>query len=107
MSLYQHKIPIKKDCSIEKALLVISGKWKPAILSELFKREVRLKDIQAGLPEAPKRALTQQLNEMIIDGIISKIDFNQYPKKTVYSLTPLGCQLYPVFQELEKFGDNF
>ena len=106
MSSYQHKTPIKSDCSIEKALLVISGKWKPAILSELLKRNLRLKDIQAGLPEAPKRALTQQLNEMVRDGIVSKTDFNEFPKKTEYSMTPLGCKLYPVFQELGKFGDN-
>ena len=106
MSSYQHKIPIKADCPLEKALLVISGKWKPAILSELLKRNLRLKDIQAGLPEAPKRALTQQLKELVDAGIISKIDFNQFPKKTEYAITPLGFQLSPAFQELSKFGNK-
>lgn len=106
MGLYQRKTPIKKDCSIEKTLLVISGKWKPAILSELLKRNVRLKDIQEGLPEASKRALTQQLKEMIEDGLIQKKDFNQYPKKTEYSITPLGSKLSSVFAELTKFGDQ-
>ena len=104
--MYQHKTPVKSDCSIEKALLVISGKWKPAILSELFKKNLRLRDIQAGLPEAPKRALTQQLNEMVQDGLLLKLEFNEFPKRTEYSLTPLGRQLVPVFQELSRFGDN-
>jgi DNA-binding HxlR family transcriptional regulator len=99
-------MPIKNDCAIEKALLVISGKWKPAILSELLKRKVRLKDIQKGLPEASKRALTQQLKEMIDDGLIQKKDFDQFPKKTEYSMTPLGRKLSSVFEALTMFGDQ-
>ncbi len=106
MSSYQRKTPIKSDCSIEKSLLVISGKWKPAILSELLKRPVRLKDIQEGLPEASKRALTQQLKEMVEDGLIQKKDFNQFPKKTEYSMTPLGRKLSSVFTILTEFGDQ-
>lgn len=90
MSSYYRKTPLKKDCNIERTLSVISGKWKPAILSELLKTNVRLRDIQKGLPEASKRALTQQLNELVEDGIIQKHDFNEYPKKTEYSMTQIG-----------------
>ena len=104
--MYQRKTPLKNDCSIEKALNVISGKWKPAILSELLKTNLRLRDIQKELPEASKRALTQQLSEMIEDGLIEKKDFNQFPKKTEYSITSLGIQLPPVFNELSKFGNK-
>lgn len=106
MSNYERKTAIKNDCSIEKTLNVISGKWKPAILSELLKTNIRLKDIQKGLPEASKRTLTQQLKEMIDDGLIQKEDFNEYPKRTEYSMTPLGKQLFTVFEELRSFGDK-
>ncbi|MFD0965047.1 winged helix-turn-helix transcriptional regulator [Pseudofulvibacter geojedonensis] len=106
MGEYQRKTILKNDCSIEKTINVISGKWKPAILNELLKTNLRLKDIQKGLPEASKRALTQQLKELTKDGLIKKKDFNQYPKKTEYSLTSLGTQLRTVFTELSKFGDN-
>lgn len=104
--MYERKTPLKNDCSIEKTLNVISGKWKPAILSELLKTTLRLKDIQKGLPEASKRALTQQLKEMIDDKLIEKKEFNQFPKKTEYSITSLGIELSPVFNELSKFGDK-
>ena len=107
MRIYTRKTPIKSDCSIEKTLHVISGKWKPAILSELLRtNSTRLKDIEKGLPEASKRALTQQLKELIDDGVIEKKDFNQFPKKTEYSMTPLGNKLSTVFFELTKFGDK-
>ena len=104
--MYQRKTPLKNDCSIEKTLNVISGKWKPAILSELLRNNLRLRDIEKGLPEASKRALTQQLGEMIEDGLIKKKDYNEYPKKTEYSITSLGIQLSSVFEELSKFGDK-
>lgn len=104
--MYQRKTPIKEDCSIEKTLNVISGKWKPAILSELLRTNLRLKDIQKGLPEASKRALTQQLKEMTEDLLIEKKDFNQFPKKTEYSITKLGLKLAPLFKELSAFGDK-
>ena len=106
MSNYQRKTPVKSDCSIEKSLNVLSGKWKPAILSGLLKSKPRLKDIQHGLPEATKRALTQQLKEMIDDGLIEKTDFDEYPKRTEYHLTPLGKSLAPVFEELTNFGNK-
>jgi DNA-binding HxlR family transcriptional regulator len=104
--LYKRKTLLKNDCSIEKTLNVISGKWKPAILSELLKTNIRLRDIQRELPEASKRALTQQLGEMIEDGLIEKKDFNEFPKKTEYIITPLGIQLSSVFKELSTFGDK-
>ena len=65
-----------------------------------------LSDIQPGLPEASKRALTQQLKEMIEDHLILKTDFNQYLKKKEYSLTDLGRELAPVFAIMSKFGDK-
>lgn len=104
--MYERKTPLKNDCPIEKTLNVISGKWKPAILSQLLKTNLRLRDIQKGLPEASKRALTQQLKEMIEDKLISKKDFDQYPKKTEYAITDLGLELTPVFVALSKFGEK-
>jgi len=86
---------------------MISGKWKPAILSELLRTDsIRLKDIQLGLPEASKRALTKQLGEMIDDKLIHKKDYNEFPKHTEYSITALGKELSSVFIELAKFGNK-
>jgi len=107
MSSYERKTPLKIDCPMEKTLHIISGKWKPAILSELLRTDsIRLKDIQLGLPEASKRALTKQLGEMIEAKLIHKKDFHEFPKRTEYSITTLGKELSPVFIELAKFGSK-
>lgn len=106
MSTYTRKTPIKEDCPMEKTLNVISGKWKIALLCELNRRNSRLIDLQKRNPEASKRALTQQLGELIDDGIIQKKDFEVYPKKVEYSLTTLGKELFSVLEVLGHFGEK-
>ncbi len=105
MPHYNRKTPIKSDCPMEKTLNVISGKWKPAILSQLFRSKVRLKDLLDKNPDASKRAITKQLKELVEDGILLRKDFDEYPKKVEYSLTPLGKKLLPVIKSLNKFGE--
>jgi DNA-binding HxlR family transcriptional regulator len=106
MGNYTRKTPIKNDCPIEAGLNVISGKWKIAILCELNRGDCRLKDFEKYNPEATKRALTQQLSELVTDGIIEKKDFNEFPKKVEYSLTERGIALIPVLHVLGEFGEK-
>lgn len=89
---------------MERTLNIISGKWKLALLCELNRRTSRLADFERKNPEASKRALAQQLGELVKDGIVQKKDFEVYPKKVEYSLTTLGMELMPVIQTLGEFG---
>ncbi len=91
---------------MERALNVISGKWKLALLCELNRGTCRLRDLIQCNPEASKRSLTKQLQELIEDGIIDKKDFNVFPKKVEYFLTPLGIELMQVVKALGDFGEK-
>lgn len=104
MASYNRKTPIKCDCPMEKALNVISGKWKLAILCELNRNKSRLRDLVALNPDASKRALSQQLSELVQDGIIQKKDYEVFPKKVEYALTQRGHELIPVLDMLNEFG---
>ncbi len=104
MAIYNRKTPVKCDCPMEKALNVISGKWKLAILCELNRGKSRLKDLVVLNPEASKRALSQQLGELVHDGILQKKDFEVFPKKVEYALTQSGHDLIPVLDLLNEFG---
>ena len=106
MSTYIRKTKLKEDCPMEKTLNIISGKWKLALLCELNRKNSRLTDLEKQNPEASKRALTQQLGELIKDGIIQKNDFEVYPRKVEYSLTKLGKELIPVINVLGNFGER-
>ncbi|SMD34656.1 transcriptional regulator, HxlR family [Reichenbachiella faecimaris] len=106
MSTYSRKTKLKADCPMERALNVMTGKWKLALLCELNRRNARLVDFEKKNPEASKRTLAQQLGELVKDGIVQKKDFQVYPKKVEYSLTSLGKELIPVIQKMGEFGEK-
>ena len=106
MTSYTRRTEIKCDCPMERAINAISGKWKSAIICELLRGDVRLRDLEKQNPEASKRALSQQLKELLQDGLISKEEFDVYPKKVVYSLTKRGKKLQAVRDVLMDFGEK-
>ena len=89
---------------MEVTLNVLSGKWKPAILSALLREPQRPRDFELGLPLASKRVLLQQLKQLEADGIIAKRMIEDTPVGMEYSLTSLGRSLEPVVAALNQWG---
>ena len=104
MAHHHKKTPVKQDCPMEVTLNVLSGKWKPAIISALLREPQRPRDIETGLPLASKRVLLQQLKELEEDGIITKRMVEDTPIGMEYSLTALGRSLEPVVAALSQWG---
>lgn len=104
---YSRKMDIKADCPMEVSLHILTGKWKPAIISALFRGPQRPRDFAAGLPDASKRVLTRQLNELEAHGIIYRKVFEVLPPKVEFYLTPLGFSIKPLMDELNKWGKHF
>jgi DNA-binding HxlR family transcriptional regulator len=104
---YTRKLEIKADCPMEISLHVLTGKWKPAILSALFRGPQRPRDFAAELPEASKRVLTRQLNELEDHGLIAKKVYEVLPPKVEYYLTPLGLSMKPLIVALTEWGSHF
>ena len=74
----------------ERALKVISGRWKAIILYHLFEGPRRLSELQRLLPDVSQKVLIQQLREMEEHGIVHREVFRQVPPRVEYSATPLG-----------------
>ena len=104
---YSRKLEIKADCPMEVSLHVLTGKWKPAIISALFRGPQRPRDFAAGLPEASKRVLTRQLNELEAHGLIARKVFDVLPPKVEFYLTPLGLSMKPLIGALNDWGLHF
>lgn len=92
---------------MEVTLNLISGKWKPAIITALLRSAQRPKDLQIQCPEATKRVIAQQLKELENDGIIAKSIYHEIPLKVEYYLTPLGKSLRPVVKALNDWGRKY
>lgn len=92
---------------MEVTLNVISGKWKPSILSCLFRGPHRPKDLQMHNPDATGRVISHQLKQLEEDGIIAKKIYDEVPLRVEYFLTVTGESLLPVVKALSEWGENY
>jgi len=96
-------------CPVEAAFDVIGSKWKGVILYQLLTRgTLRFGQLRRLLPtRATQQALTNQLRELEVDGIINRQVYRQVPPKVEYSLTPLGESVRPWLLGLCDWGAAF
>lgn len=88
----------------ERALKVISGRWKAIILYHLFDGPQRLSELQRRMPEVSQKVLIQQLRELEEHGIVHREVYRQVPPRVDYSATPLGFSFEPVLMALCEWG---
>jgi len=89
---------------VERALKVISGRWKPIILYHLLSSPRRLNELNRLMPSVSQKLLIQQLREMEAHGLIARTVFPQVPPRVDYEPTPLGRSLEPVLVALCEWG---
>ncbi|WP_251574491.1 winged helix-turn-helix transcriptional regulator [Limosilactobacillus agrestimuris] len=95
------------QCSIEKTLKQISGKWKSVIIYMLLKYPVcRFSELQRLIPDCSRRMLALQLKELEQDGLITKKVYPVTPPKTEYSLTERGKDLRMVVEGMQEWGKH-
>ena len=97
----------KTGCSVEIALSVIGGIWKPVILFHLLDRKMRFGELSRSLPHATQRMLTLQLRELEADKVITRTVYREVPPRVEYSLTELGKTLEPVLLSLRDWGEIY
>lgn len=97
----------KTGCSVEAALSVIGGIWKPVILFHLLERKMRFGELSRLVPNATQRMLTLQLRELEADKVINRTVYREIPPRVEYSPTQLGKTLEPVLLSLRDWGDKY
>jgi len=92
-------------CEKELTLSIISGKWKVVILWHLgFEGPHRFSDLQKLFPKISHKILTNQLRELMEDGIVHRVVYPDTPPKVEYSITELGMTLLPIVQMMYEWG---
>ncbi len=86
-------------CPIARALDRIGDRWTLLILRDLHAGPMRFGELQKGLPGIAANLLTDRLNKLVADGLVSKDES--------YALTPLGERTLDVLFELAVFGAAF
>jgi DNA-binding HxlR family transcriptional regulator len=88
----------------ERALKMISGRWKAIALYHLFDGPKRLSELTRLMPRVSQKVLIQQLREMVEHGLVHREIFRQVPPRVDYTATKLGLSLEPVLLSLCEWG---
>jgi DNA-binding HxlR family transcriptional regulator len=102
------RLPIKRLPLLpaERALKVISGRWKAVILYHLFDGPRRLSALKTLVPDISQKVLIQQLREMEEHGLVRREVFAEVPSRVEYSATRLGLSLEPILLALCEWGQH-
>jgi len=103
---YKKKISPSLNCGLDLLGEVLYGKWKIRLLYFINQGHKRPGELQRKIPDASRRVLNMQLNELEMHELVSKKIFAQLPPKVEYSLTDLGESLIPVIDMLGIWGDK-
>ena len=99
----------KSDCSqilfaIQDALDLISGKWKIKVISVLLYGKKNFTDLQRQIDGHGAKMLSKELQDLEINGIITRTVNATKPITVTYELTPYGHTLEPIIRALADWG---
>lgn len=95
-------------CTLEATQAIMAGKYKALIIWHLNDAGVmRFSHLQRELPQATPKMLSQQLKEMIEDGLVHRKLYPVVPPRTEYTLTPVGQTLVPLVLAMCEWGEGY
>lgn len=98
------KEPLIIECSIEKTLDVLGGKWAFLVIRELFCGTRRFGELQRSIPSVSPRALTSTLRHLEEKGVLTRHVFPTVPVTVEYTLTPKGEDLHRIVKEMKLWA---
>ena len=86
---------------------VIGTKWKTIIVYVIQDRKVRFGQLDVYIPLITRKVLTEQLKELVADGVLKRESFKEIPPRVEYSLTKKGKALLPILSNIMVWNDTF
>ena len=97
---------IHNNCAVSKTLKIVGSKWTMLLIHNIFGGKNRFGELQRSLPGISPKTLSQRLQELERDGIITKKVFAEVPLHVEYSLTEKGKSLRGILRSLENWGNK-
>jgi DNA-binding HxlR family transcriptional regulator len=92
------------ECPLTEALAAIGGKWKVIIIYLLSERPMHFTALRSDITNMSQKVLTEQLRELIADGIVERTETGRIPAPVLYSLTEYGRSVLPIIENLKAWG---
>jgi len=91
-------------CPLTAALAAVGGKWKLIIIYWLAESPKHFAALRKALPGISQKVLTQQLRELVSDGIVQRRPKGAVPAPVEYSLTGYGRSVLPLVEDVRHWG---
>ena len=91
-------------CPLTAALAAIGGKWKLIIVYWLAESPKHFAALRRVMPGISQKVLTQQLRELVGDGIVRRRPKGAIPSPVEYSLTDYGLSVLPLVEGVRLWG---
>lgn len=106
--MYKPKLEKDIRCPLEYGLDIFGGKWKSRVICVLAAKEIlRYSALRKEMTNITDAVLAATLKELITDGIIERIQFNEIPPRVEYSLTDKGRSVVPILQSICKWSGAY
>lgn len=88
-------------CPLEYGMDIFGGKWKPRIICILnHKGTMRYSDIRKELVNLTDAVLSGALRELVNDGMVTRVQYDEIPPRVEYSLSEKGRSVVPILQSI-------
>ena len=93
-------------CPLTAALAAVGGKWKLIIVYWLAESPKHFAALRREMSGISQKVLTQQLRELVCDGIVRREPKGAIPSPVEYSLTDYGRSVLPLVEGIRLWGRN-
>ena len=104
--MYERKLIPNLNCGLDLIGEVLYGKWKIRLLWFIDQGHKRPSELQRKIPDASRRVLNMQLNELEKHELVTRKIYPVLPPKVEYNLTEFGKTVIPVIAALGQWGDE-
>src|SRR5258705_7063281 len=91
-------------CPLTAALAALGGKWKLIIVYWLAESPKHFAGLRQLMPGISQKVLTEQLRELMSDGMVNREPKGAVPAPVEYSLTEYGRTVLPLVESVRLWG---
>ena len=97
--------PCSERCPLQRAMDMIGGKWKLAILCSLgVDGKVRYNELKRKISGISNTMLAKSLRELEEYGLVSRTEYMEVPIRVEYEITEKAKELGPILVQLAQWG---
>lgn len=101
------RIQLSDEPLIQRAITLVQGKWRIAILYQLQDGPVRVGELKRRMAPISKKVLNQHLRRMVNDGLLVRTEQGTRIPQVEYALaTPFGYSVLLLLQAITQWGSH-